>query len=71
MSNVVLQSTKHNEITFPHEYIFIFILYFIGAITSKNVKNEEVWINIKRGLGHTEGVKGGIQTKLQTMAMCL
>lgn len=49
MSNVVLESTKRNEITFPHECIFIFILYFIGAITSKNVKNEEVWINIKRG----------------------
>ena len=29
MSNVVLQSTKRNEITFPYE--FIFILYFVGA----------------------------------------
>ena len=31
MSNVVLQSTKRNEITFPYEFIFIFILYFVGA----------------------------------------
>ena len=33
--NVVLQSSKHEEITLPEEFMVAFILYFIGAILSK------------------------------------
>ena len=34
--NVVSQSSKKEERTFPHETIFVFIWYFIGTILSKN-----------------------------------
>ena len=33
--NVVLQSSKHEEITLPEEFMVVFILYFIGTILSK------------------------------------
>ena len=36
--NVVLKPSKHEKITFPKEFIFGFIPYFVGAIFSKNVK---------------------------------
>ena len=29
--NVVLKSSENEEITLPHEFIFVFIWYFIGA----------------------------------------
>ena len=29
--NIILKSSKHEEIIFPHEFIFVFILYFIGG----------------------------------------
>ena len=32
---MVLQSAKHEETTFFHAFIFVFIQYFIGAILSK------------------------------------
>ena len=35
--DVVLQSSKHEEITFPHGFAFVFISCFIGVILSKNV----------------------------------
>ena len=35
--NVVLKSSKHESITFPDEFIFMFAPYFIGAISSKIV----------------------------------
>ena len=35
--NFVLQSSKHKEITFPHDFIFSFIPYVLGATSSKNV----------------------------------
>ena len=31
-------SSKHKEITFPHEFIFVFILHLLGDIVKKNVK---------------------------------
>ena len=33
--NVVFQSFKNEEITLPHEFIFVFIDYFIEEILSK------------------------------------
>ena len=29
------RSSKNKEITFPHEFTFVFILYFIGAMLPK------------------------------------
>ena len=33
--NLVLQSFKHEKMTLPHGFIFVFILYFIGAVLPK------------------------------------
>ena len=33
--NVVLKPSKHKEITFPSEFVFVFISYFIEGILSK------------------------------------
>ena len=35
--SLVLYSFKREEISFPHEPIFVFIPYFVGMILSKNV----------------------------------
>ena len=35
--NVVLQSTKHGEVTLPRESIFVFISYFAGLISSEKM----------------------------------
>ena len=35
--NVVLQSTKHGEVTLPREFIFVFISYFTGLISSEKM----------------------------------
>ena len=49
--NFVLQSSKHEEITFPHEFTPVFILYSIGAILSKNVvKSGGFGKKYKRGI---------------------
>ena len=34
---VVLLSSKHEEMTFPREFIFVFIQYLIGAISSEKI----------------------------------
>ena len=34
---VVFKFYKNEEITFPSEFIFVFVPYFIGALLSKNV----------------------------------
>ena len=34
-SNFVLYSSKHEEVTFSHELIFVFIPYFVGVILSR------------------------------------
>ena len=35
--NVVFKSSKHEPITFSDEFIFMFVPYFIGAISSEIV----------------------------------
>ena len=45
----VFQSSKNEEITFPHEFIFIFIPYFIGTILSKKSCQKLTGKNIKKG----------------------
>ena len=39
--NVVLRFSKHEKITFPHEFIFAFIMYFFGVILSKTIVKRE------------------------------
>ena len=41
--NIVLQLSNHEEITFPHELIFVFIQYSFGAILSKNIVKSVVF----------------------------
>ena len=45
----VFQCSKNEEITFPHEFIFIFIPYFIGTILSKKSCQKLTGKNIKNG----------------------
>ena len=41
--NVVLKSSNHEEISFPHWFIFVFTLYIIGVMLSKKCcRNWEV-----------------------------
>ena len=49
--NIVLySSSKHEEITLPHECIFVFCWYFIGADLPKNIaKSERFQKEIKKG----------------------
>ena len=54
--DVVLKSFKHEEITFAREFIFVFILYFIAAISSKNVKSGGFRKRIKRRVWPYRGV---------------
>ena len=42
--------TKNEVLSFPQEFICVFIPYFVGAIPSKNVKSEGFGESIKRGL---------------------
>ena len=37
LCNLVLRSFKHEEITFHHEFIFVFIPNFVGAYHQKKV----------------------------------
>ena len=39
--NVVLRFSNHEKITFPHEFIFVFIMYFFGVILSKTIVKKE------------------------------
>ena len=41
--NVVLRFSKHEKITFPHEFIFAFIMYFFGVILSKTIVKREAF----------------------------
>ena len=55
--NVVVRSSKNEEITFPHDILLIFILYFIGTIFSENLaKSGGFRKNAKRGDGHIRGL---------------
>ena len=64
--NCVLWSSKHEEITFPCEFIFLFILFFIGLILPKGCcrKSGVRKKDIKVGNGHIGGClyKQGVQT---------
>ena len=40
-------SEKHEEVTFPHDFFFVFILYFNGAILSKKCWEKVVFQNNK------------------------
>ena len=55
--NVFLRSPKHEDIKFPHKFIFVFFLYLIGAILSKRYQKWEIrGKNIKEsGSGVGEG----------------
>ena len=49
-SNAVFQSSKNEEITFPHEFIFVFIRYFTGVILSeKSCQKRGVRKKYKKG----------------------
>ena len=48
---IALQSSKHEETTLPHNFIFVFIPCLIGAILSK--KN-----NAKSGAFRKKDIKG-------------
>ena len=37
--HIFWQPSKHEEIRLPHEIVFVLILYFIGAISSKHRKS--------------------------------
>ena len=50
--NVVLNSSKHESITFPHEFTFLSVQYFIEAILLKNaVKKGRIRKKVKK-VGH-------------------
>ena len=36
--NIVLEFSKHEEIMFPHEFIFVFIPYVVGGNTINVIK---------------------------------
>ena len=47
----VFESAKNEEITFPREFIFVFILYFIGTILlEKSCQKQGVWEEYKKGV---------------------
>ena len=48
--------SKHEEITFPHQLIFVFISYFIGVMLSKKCQKCGVWEKDKKGVGQIEEV---------------
>ena len=48
--NVVFWSSKNKEITFSHEFILVFILYFIGTILlEKSCQKQRVQEEYKKG----------------------
>ena len=63
-----MYSSKDEEITFLHEFIFVFILYFIVAILSKRVQAVRWRVRKKkkkrRGVSHI-GEGGGIYRRLE------
>ena len=44
--NIVFWSSKHKEITMPHESTFVFIRYFIGTIVPKECYQK--WGGLKK-----------------------
>ena len=59
--NFVIWSSKNKRIALPHEFIFMFIRYFSGAILSKkSCQKRGVWKNIKRGRGWSSSHIGGL-----------
>ena len=67
--NVLLKSSKHEEVTFLHEFIFVFILYFIGSILSKNVKNGGKRDQRKDNKGEMS-VEGGLKPSAYYELIC-
>ena len=53
--NVFLRSPKHEEIKFPHKFIFVFFLYLIGAILSKRYQKWEIRRKNIKGSGSGVG----------------
>ena len=51
-SSIVSYSSKNDGITLPHEFIFVFIYYFIGVILSKKsvVKSGGFRLKIIKGV---------------------
>ena len=70
-SKVVSWSSKHEEITFPCEFSFVFNPYFFGVILSKKVLSKVVGSdkNYTGGAGHIGGLLiggliGGFKTSV-------
>ena len=62
--NVVFQSSKNEEITVPDEFIFVFIMYFIGAILSeKSCRKQRVQKKYEKGGMAIQGGEGGVYQK--------
>ena len=57
--NLVFKPSKNEEITLPHEFIFVLCRKFIGAIMSERfAESGGFGKNIKRGDGHIGGGGG-------------
>ena len=55
--NIDFYSSKNEEITVPHEFIFVFTRYFIGAILlEKSCQKHGVWKKYKKGDRHVRGL---------------
>ena len=61
--NVVFWSSKNEEITVPDEFIFVFMMYFIGAILSeKSCRKQRVQKKYEKGGMAIQG-GGGVYKK--------
>ena len=57
--NIVFSSSNNEEIPLPHEFIFVFIQYFTGAILlEKSWKKCGAWKHIEGGGGGNHLLKG-------------
>ena len=55
--SVVFQTSKHEETTLPHEFIFVFSRYFIEVILlKKSCQKRGVRKKDKKGNGHIVGL---------------
>ena len=65
--NAVSKSSKNKKIILPHEFIFVFIWYFIGVILlEKSCQKWKVWKKYKNG----DGGKGGVVYRRRVQTFC-
>ena len=50
----MLKSSKHESITFPDEFVFMFVPYFVVAISSKIDVKSGGWEKSKKGWPYRE-----------------